>query len=156
MIQQVKLNTNNATIWENRIANDDPVTIKSKALDSVYWRSFGNRKVWYIGSEERPDAIVCVAFTRVLPEYYQDLLDSGDILTCYTLWSYRKGAGTDLIEAVRNHVLENHKTVTRLVTMSPKTEMARNFHFKNGAFMARENKLTINYEYPLIKISECV
>jgi hypothetical protein len=33
------------------------------------------------------------------------------------------------------------------VTLSPKTEMARRFHLKNGAIIFRENIETINYEY---------
>jgi hypothetical protein len=33
------------------------------------------------------------------------------------------------------------------VTLSPKTEMARRFHLKNGARELRENPNTINYIY---------
>jgi hypothetical protein len=33
------------------------------------------------------------------------------------------------------------------VTLSPKTEMARRFHLKNGASELRENSNTINYIY---------
>jgi hypothetical protein len=38
-------------------------------------------------------------------------------------------------------------TVTTFVTLSPKTEMARRFHLKNGAGVYRENSDTINYIY---------
>ena len=31
--------------------------------------------------------------------------------------------------------------------MSPKTEMARNFHLKNGAYELKSNRETINFEY---------
>jgi len=31
--------------------------------------------------------------------------------------------------------------------MSPKTEMARNFHYKNGARLLQANEETVNYEY---------
>jgi len=33
------------------------------------------------------------------------------------------------------------------VTLSPKTEMARKFHLKNGARELRENSDTVNYIY---------
>jgi hypothetical protein len=33
------------------------------------------------------------------------------------------------------------------VTLSPKTEMARRFHLKNGAGVYRENSTTVNYIY---------
>jgi hypothetical protein len=33
------------------------------------------------------------------------------------------------------------------VTLSPKTEMARKFHLKNGAEVFRENPDTVNYLY---------
>jgi len=35
----------------------------------------------------------------------------------------------------------------RFVTLSPKTEMAHNFHIKNGAFVFRKNRQSVNYEY---------
>ena len=39
----------------------------------------------------------------------------------------------------------NH--LNRLVTLSPLTEMARNFHLKNGAIELSVNKDTQNFEY---------
>jgi hypothetical protein len=35
--------------------------------------------------------------------------------------------------------------------LSPKTEMARKFHMKNGAVELQENDTTINYEYSINK-----
>jgi hypothetical protein len=37
--------------------------------------------------------------------------------------------------------------IKRFVTLSPKTEMAKRFHLKNGAIVFRENEETVNYEY---------
>jgi hypothetical protein len=37
--------------------------------------------------------------------------------------------------------------VTTYVTLSPKTEMARKFHLKNGAEVFQENETTVNYLY---------
>ena len=38
-------------------------------------------------------------------------------------------------------------TLKRFVTLSPKTELAKRFHLKNGAIVYRENDETVNYEY---------
>ena len=43
----------------------------------------------------------------------------------------------------------NH--LNRLVTLSPMTEMARNFHLKNGAEEIQVNEETQNFEYKIIK-----
>jgi hypothetical protein len=48
-------------------------------------------------------------------------------------------------------IKERFPTVTRFVTLSPKTEMARRFHHKNGATTLRENSESVNYEYPTNK-----
>ena len=45
-------------------------------------------------------------------------------------------------------IKERFPTITRFVTLSPKTEMAKRFHTKNGATTFRENSESVNYEYP--------
>jgi len=65
----------------------------------------------------------------------------------YTIWSYKSGKGQQLlIEAVKG-IQRDYPSVTRFVTLSPKTEVARRFHLRNGAIVFRENLDTINYEY---------
>ena len=51
-----------------------------------------------------------------------------------------------LLSAVDN-IREHYPRIKRFVTLSPKTEMARRFHIKNGAVVFRENADTVNYEY---------
>jgi hypothetical protein len=65
----------------------------------------------------------------------------------YTIWSYQAGAGRKLIETARQHISEVLPMVTTYITLSPKTEMARKFHLKNGASVHRENDSTVNYLY---------
>ena len=43
----------------------------------------------------------------------------------------------------------NH--LNRLIPLSPLTEMARNFHLKNGAQEIQVNQETQNFEYKIIK-----
>ena len=65
----------------------------------------------------------------------------------YTIWSYKPGAGRQLIFDSVQYIKSNKPNISRFVTLSPKTEMARRFHLKNGAIIFRENIESINYEY---------
>ena len=61
--------------------------------------------------------------------------------------AYRKGAGRELILGALMQIKATKPEITTFVTLSPKTEMARDFHLKNGATIYRENADTINYQY---------
>jgi hypothetical protein len=52
-----------------------------------------------------------------------------------------------LIEEAQAEIKREHPEVDTYVTLSPKTEMARKFHLKNGAEVFRENPDTVNYLY---------
>ena len=65
----------------------------------------------------------------------------------YTIWSYAPGAGRTLIFDAVKHIKENKPEIQRYVTLSPKTEVAKRFHLRNGAVVFRENGDTVNYEY---------
>mgnify|MGYP003349730749 CR=1 FL=1 len=53
------------------------------------------------------------------------------------------GPGGKNIKSIK----EEFPGVQTYVTLSPKTEMARRFHLKNGAGVYRENSDTVNYIY---------
>jgi len=46
-----------------------------------------------------------------------------------------------------DYLKEHNPNIKRYVTLSPKTEMAKNFHLKNGAKWIAENETTNNFEY---------
>ena len=101
-------------------------------------------------SEDNPDAMVCVSFHDFIPENVKDLDNTTQVPTTavfYTIWSYKAGKGRDLLIQAVKGIQEQYPSVNRFVTLSPKTEMARRFHLKNGAIIFRENIETINYEY---------
>jgi len=52
-----------------------------------------------------------------------------------------------LIQQAQAYIREQEPAVTTYVTLSPKTEMARKFHLKNGAGILQENADTVNYIY---------
>jgi hypothetical protein len=66
----------------------------------------------------------------------------------YTIWSYAPGAGAELLRETVAQIKQQFPSVERFVTLSPKTDMAKKFHTKNGAGVFRENLNTVNYEYP--------
>lgn len=99
--------------------------------------------------EDRPLAMVCVNLLDHVPIDTDDLgeSDSYDTAVFYTIWSYVPGAAGQLLRETVMAIRERWPTVTRFVTLSPKTEMARRFHLKNGAIVLSDNEMTVNYEY---------
>ena len=58
-----------------------------------------------------------------------------------------KGAGREIIFNIVDYLKEHKPNVKRYVTLSPKTEMAKKFHLRNGAEWIGENETTNNFEY---------
>ena len=125
---------------------DDPVRPE---IPKDYRVSDG-RLVAALVEEEKPEAMVCVSFHDFVPESVQDLEKLTEVPTTavfYTIWSYKPGAGQQLIREGLKQIKNQLPNVKRFVTLSPKTELARRFHIKNGAIVLSENDETINYEY---------
>jgi len=76
-----------------------------------------------------------------------ELVESATTAVFYTIWSYAAGAGRVLIQEAQKSIESEFPGIQTYVTLSPKTEMARRFHLKNGARELRENLNTINYIY---------
>lgn len=128
------------------IIKDDPVRPEIPLCD----RLGPNKNIFIEYINDKPLAVVCVSYQDIVPININQLNEWSDIpkiATFYTVWSYYPGAGRKIIFSVRDYILENKKTIKRLVTLSPPTNMARKFHLQNGAFELRINKDTINYEY---------
>lgn len=95
-------------------------------------------------------AATCMAWLKDVPQDEQDLITlKGEKNTAvfYTIWSYKPGAGQQLIKQAAQWLLNDYKDIKNIVTLSPQTEMAKRFHHKNGARTFRENKTSVNYEY---------
>ena len=125
---------------------DDPVRPEL----SKEFRVSNNKFVSTIIEEHTPDAMVCVSLHNFVPQSVEDLSADCDVPTTaifYTIWSYKPGAAAKLLFQTVDTIKQQYPTVTRFVTLSPKTDMARKFHLKNGAYVFRENESTVNYEY---------
>ena len=125
---------------------DDPVRPKISSKRKV---SAGHHVFMWL-EEKTIGAVVCVVYRYNIPKSERELLqadrhdDTGLKIILYSIWSYKKGCGQKLV----NTLVEREKDyVARIVTMSPKTEMAQNFHLRNGAKVFQVNKSTVNYEY---------
>lgn len=132
------------------LLNDDSVRPE---LSYAFRTSYGRE--CYVLMEETPLAVICVAYTHQVPktveeldEYsFNDTNEPNGIAVFYTVWSYGKGAGRDIVFSVVDHVKHFKPWVNRFVTLSPKTEMAKKFHLSNGAFTLSDNIESVNYEY---------
>jgi hypothetical protein len=130
------------------LIKDDPVRPEL----SAEFRVNDNSRVFVLMSDhqDEPLAVTCVKFLETIPSNVEDLAQVAvhiNTAVFYTIWSYAAGAGRELIEQARAQIQKEHPEVDVYVTLSPKTEMARRFHLKNGAEVYRENLETVNYLY---------
>jgi len=130
------------------LIKDDPVRPELTAE----FRVNGNSKIFVLVDEhqDEPLAVTCVKFLEKIPSTVEDLADTvvnTNTAVFYTIWSYAAGAGRTLIEQAQAQIRSEHPEVNTYVTLSPKTEMARKFHLRNGAEVYRENPETVNYLY---------
>jgi hypothetical protein len=126
---------------------DDPVRPE---ISKDFRVSDGRMVAALTDEEQNPEAMVCVSFHDFVPENVEGLHKTSQVPTTaifYTIWSYKSGKGQELLRAAVKGIQEQYPSVTRFVTLSPKTNMARRFHLKNGAIIFRENVDTTNYEY---------
>jgi hypothetical protein len=126
------------------LVKDDPVrpAIPTQA------RVHDHAEILVLIEEDRPAAVVCVAYLAAVPQTETELGKTGNnVAAFYTIWSYAPGAGRRLIRAARLHIAQNRPEIKSYVTLSPKTEMARKFHLGNGATVLADNETTVNYLY---------
>ncbi len=99
---------------------------------------------------EGPLAVICVAYTNEVPITEQELEQysdpNGKIAVFYTVWSYTRGAGRQIVLDVASYIKRN-TDVNQWVTLSPLTEMAERFHTRNGAVLVERGETCQNFEY---------
>ena len=126
---------------------DDPVRPSIPKTHRI-----GNNRDIFVSYDEGGDvnAITCVSYQNTIPMSEGELFEHCEVANVsifYTIWSYKSGAGRKLIFDSVDYIKRNKPGIQRFVTLSPKTEMAKTFHLKNGASIFRENPETVNYEY---------
>ena len=130
------------------LIKDDPVRPELPAD----FRVNSNSKIFVLRDDEtqEPLAVTCVKFLNQIPHNVDELAEltvNTNTAVFYTIWSYAAGAGRRLIEEAQQEIQKQQPEIDTYVTLSPKTEMARRFHLKNGAEVFQENETTVNYLY---------
>lgn len=129
------------------LIKDDPVRPELPAD----FRVNENSRIFVLKDDnDQPLAVTCVKFLDRIPSAVDDLAEVAvhtNTAVFYTIWSYAAGAGRKLIQEAQAEIKKEKPEVETYVTLSPKTEMARKFHLKNGADVYRENPDTVNYLY---------
>ena len=102
------------------------------------------REMYHIDEQ----AFICLAFIDRVPVSEVELLGCkvGNIAVAYTVWSLKRGLGRKIIFETQKHIQDTFR-FSRLVTLSPKTEMAMKFHLSNGATLLHELPHAYNFEY---------
>ena len=135
--------------------SEDPIRPE---LDNKFRTNHG-RKIFGVKYKGEIHAVMCFAYTNDIPKSVEELdklshdafLQSalrdqnvGQIAIAYTVWSKKKGGGKLIVKEVFKKIKKtNH--LNRLVTLSPLTEMATNFHLKNGAKLLKINETSQNF-----------
>ena len=129
------------------LIKDDPVRPEIPLEERVNQ----NSRIFVLKDEEdKPLAVTCVKFLERVPASVDELTEAAintNTAVFYTIWSYAAGAGRELITQAQADIKQSQPEVETFVTLSPKTEMARKFHHKNGAMTYRENEDSVNYMY---------
>ena len=138
---------------------EDPVR---PDLDVIFRTSYG-RKIFGVKYKKEICAIMCFGFTDEVPSTVKELdlmtrdaylrsvrrdQNIGQIAIAYTIWSKKKGGGKLIVKEVFK-LIKKSNHLNRLITLSPLTEMARNFHLNNGAIELQVNEETQNFEYKI-------
>ena len=142
---------------DNIDPSEDPVRPE---LDNWFRQQYG-RKIYGLKDGEEIVAVMCFAFTNDIPVDIEELDlfskdaftqaihregQQGTIAVAYTVWSKKQGGGKKIVREVFKMIKKSNH-LNRLVTLSPLTQMARDFHLRNGAKEIRKNKDTVNFEY---------
>ena len=129
----------------------------------VSWRTNHGRKMFGLYHGKDLMAVMCFAYTNEVPKTLYELdklsevahLESvhrvgqqGKIAVAYTVWSLKKGGGRMIVNEVHK-MIKDSSHLTRLVTLSPLTQMAEKFHLRNGAKLLQKNLWSQNFEYSL-------
>lgn len=127
------------------VIEDDPIRPEIPAHERVS----SNKEIIVLIEDDTPSAAVCISYQNSVPKNTNELVggDNPHVAVFYTIWSYKKDAGKRLFFAAKEYIKEHRSTISRFITLSPQTDMARKFHTNNGAIELRVNEESVNYEY---------
>ena len=151
-----------AKLVELKECNPDEDPVRPE-LNNKFRTGFG-RKIYGVEYQGEIHAVMCFAYTNEVPKSVDELeklstdaflqtamrdQTGGQIAIAYTVWSKKKGGGKLIVKEVFKKIKKSNH-LNRLVTLSPLTEMATNFHERNGAKLIQVNENTQNFEYKVM------
>ena len=151
-----------AKLVELKECNPDEDPVRPE-LDNKFRTGFG-RKIYGVEYQGEIHAVMCFAYTNEVPKSVDELeklstdaflqtamrdQTGGQIAIAYTVWSKKKGGGKLIVKEVFKKIKKSNH-LNRLVTLSPLTKMATNFHERNGAKLIQVNENTQNFEYKVM------
>ena len=151
-----------AKLIELKECNTDEDPVRPE-LDNKFRTGYG-RKIFGVEYKGEIHAVMCFAYTNEIPKSVEELeklstdaflqtamrdQTGGQIAIAYTVWSKKKGGGKLIVKEVFKKIKKSNH-LNRLVTLSPLTEMAKNFHERNGAKLIQINETTQNFEYKVM------
>ena len=151
-----------AKLVELKECNTDEDPVRPE-LDNKFRTGYG-RKIFGVEYKGEIYAVMCFAYTNEIPKSVDELEKlstdaflqtamrgqaGGQIAIAYTVWSKKKGGGKLIVKEVFKKIKKSNH-LNRLVTLSPLTEMATNFHERNGAKLIQINETTQNFEYKVM------
>ena len=138
---------------------DDPV----RPHLSAEFRTTNGRQVWglFDDSSLDPQAVICVAYTDNIPtsELELDWFSGAGVraedttAVFYTVWSYTKGSGRTIVNTLAQHIKQSRSEIEQWVTLSPLTDMAKQFHTKNGAQLRSVHDTCQVFDYTHLMLS---
>ena len=150
-----------AKLVELKECNTDEDPVRPE-LDNKFRTGYG-RKIFGVEYKGEIHAVMCFAYTNEIPKSVEELEKlstdaflqtamrdqaGGQIAIAYTVWSKKKGGGKLIVKEVYKMIKKSNH-LNRLITLSPLTKMARDFHLRNGAEEIQVNEDTQNFEYKL-------
>lgn len=145
-MHRIEVVNNKPEIWKN----SDPV----RPNLGVSYKTHPGRDVYgLVDNSGKYISFCCIARTLDIPIDIMSLSRltsiNGSVCVPYTVWSLQKGAGKKIINQILILMSDPASGIERIVTLSPRTEMARSFHLRNGAKEIATNIVTANFEYEL-------
>ena len=132
--------------------SEDPV----RPEIDLKWRKDFGRKIFGLKCGNEITAVICLAFTNDVPHTVRELglmskistyEKNSNIAIAYTVWSRKKGSGRKIMQEALRYA--KSQDLKRVVTLSPLTTMATDYHIRNGAKLISLNSETQNFEYSL-------
>ena len=151
-----------AKLVELKECNTDEDPVRPE-LNNNFRTGYG-RKIFGVEYKGEIHAVMCFAYTNKIPKSVEELeklstdaflqtamrdQSGGQIAIAYTVWSKKKGGGKLIVKEVFKKIKKSNN-LNRLVTLSPLTEIATNFHLRNGAKLIQINETTQNFEYKVM------